>query len=123
MSETIIRQIIEHAEKKLRERWENGLVDKDEPQDTIHEIAATHVPISNITILECAVDDIDLATSEPKLGPAFEGSPTPINIIAANIYEAIEQALWELYRELQEEEEDEVEEMYQLKEDKNGDNV
>jgi hypothetical protein len=50
--------------------------------------------------MECAADNIDLAVAEPELGPAFDGKPTPVNIVASNIYEAITADLWEYLEEL-----------------------
>lgn len=57
--------------------------------DEIHSIADSLTPIYNGELLELACDNNELATSEPELGPAFGGEPTPINIIAANVYEFI----------------------------------
>jgi hypothetical protein len=41
-----------------------------------------------------------MATEEPELGPAFDGKPTPVNIIAANIYEHLVEFLNEKAQEL-----------------------
>ena len=75
----------------------------DDPGDVINEIADSYVPVYNHDILRLAVDNINLALNEPELGPAFDGSPTPINIIAANIYEYIEQALYDAWNDIEEE--------------------
>ena len=53
------------------------------PEDRMHEIADGAVPIHYGDILQCAVDDINLALSEPEVGPAFDGSPTPIKQLAS----------------------------------------
>ena len=90
---------IESAKKNLRE-WYSDNQEETEPNDTIHEIADQAPPIYTRDILEWAAEDIDLALDEPELGPAFDGTPTPINIIAANIYERIEQELWEEWRRI-----------------------
>jgi hypothetical protein len=63
--------------------------------DTICEIADSATPIYNSTLLEWAAEHPMFALEEPECGPAFDGSPTPINIIAANIFEHIRQELWE----------------------------
>jgi len=78
-----------------------------EPSDVAHEIADSWVPVYTYDIMQLAADNLCLATDEPELGPAFGGQPTPVNIIAANIYEALHEAAWEVIRELEAEEEDE----------------
>ena len=60
-----------------------------EPYDAIAEVADGSVPGYTTDLMECAADNIGLAVNEPELGPAFDGSPTPVNIVAANIYEEI----------------------------------
>tara|TARA_R100000808_G_scaffold22392_1_gene48692 strand:+ start:335 stop:706 length:372 start_codon:yes stop_codon:yes gene_type:complete len=57
--------------------------------DEIHSIADSLTPIYHGELLELACDNNELAITEPELGPAFGGEPTPINIIAANVYEFI----------------------------------
>lgn len=93
-------ELDEHIERQdwSRDETESFL---DQPHDTIHEIADSGIPIYNATLLELAANDNELALSEPELGPAFDGTATPINIIAANVFEAIEAALWDRVRELQ----------------------
>ncbi len=68
---------------------------KDEPHDTIAEIADSFTPIYYYDLLQLAANNLCLGTDEPELGPAFDGSPTPCNIIAANVYEAISNHLFE----------------------------
>lgn len=79
--------------------WMKDNPGNDEPHDTIHEIADSSVPIYTADILRCALANISLAVDEPELGPAFDGTPTPINIIAANIFEYIEAQLWEYFND------------------------
>ena len=67
--------------------------------DLIHEIADWWVPIYTHTILEVASRRIRLAFEEPELWPAFNGKPTPVNLIAGNIYEAIVEALRQRHTE------------------------
>jgi hypothetical protein len=93
---------------------------KDEPQyesDVIHEIADSHCPIYYSDILQLAADNIFLATTESDIGPAFDGSPTPINIITANIYEHIISVLYEHLEELKEEIEEEKTRCYECDEE------
>ena len=80
----------------------DGAIDelKDQAQhewdiaDLIHEIADWWVPVYTHTLLDIARSDIGLAFYEPELWPGFNGTNTPVNLIAANIYEAIIDALW-----------------------------
>ena len=91
--------IIKDAQETLKEFIENGTdFYNDEPHDVISEIADSAVPVYTATLLEIASNDVSLAVDEPELGPAFDGSPTPANIIAANIYERILDSLWEYWR-------------------------
>jgi hypothetical protein len=94
------QQVREEAVSEYKERnWSRGL----DIYDLAHEIADTHVPVYTSTILQWGVDNLELATEEPDLGPAFDGSPTPVNIIAANIYEVLRNEAIEAIQELQEE--------------------
>lgn len=69
--------------------------------DIIHEVVDGCVPVYNSTLLELAANTPDLALNEPELGPAFDGSATPINIIAANVFEALEADIYEYAKELE----------------------
>ena len=88
------------ARKELRDRIKEDPIE-DEPHDVIHEIADGSVPIYAYDIIQAAAEDVRLATAEPEIGPAFDGTPTPTNIIAANIFEAIEAALWDEWEDIQ----------------------
>ena len=98
-------QIVQDAVEELRD-WHADHQGEDEPHDAIHEIADSAVPVYTGDLLRLAAENIALAVDEPELGPAFDGTPTPVNIIAANIYEHIEAVLWEAWREMLDEEED-----------------
>lgn len=91
MSQTL-DQIISDAKETLRDEYDLNEVD---PHDAIAEIADGAVPIYTGDLLQLAADNIALATDEPEFGAAFDGSPTPANIIAANVYEAVSNALHE----------------------------
>ena len=94
---------------ELRE-WRQNNPDEDEPHDTIFEIADSSVPVYTADLLNLAADIIALATSEPELGPAsgsnFDGTPSPVNIIASNVFSHLEAKLWEAWQEMKDEEED-----------------
>lgn len=89
--------ILEDARNELRE-WAKENPDEDEPHDTISEISDSSVPVYTYDILELGAGNFDLMTAVPELGPAFDGTPTPVNIIAANIYEKIQESLWDEWR-------------------------
>ncbi len=72
--------------------------EQDEPHDLIFERADSMVPIYTADLMQLAADNVYLAVEEPELGPAFDGSPTPVNIVAANVFTAIEEAMFEQYR-------------------------
>ena len=84
-----LRDLIKDAIEDLEDRVE----DWDDVDDIIHEIADMYVPVYTYDLLQLACENLDLATLEPEMGPAFDGRPTAVNIIAANVYEAIEVAL------------------------------
>jgi len=87
---------LKNAKEELLE-WITENPDDDEPHDRIFEIADSYVPVYNYDLLQWASENLDFAVDKPELGPAFDGSPTPINIIAANIFEYIESELWEYW--------------------------
>lgn len=99
--------LIKDAIAELKERLSDD--SNQDENDLIFEIADSSVPVYNYDILSLALDDLDLALSEPENGPAFDGTSTPINIIAANVFEAIESALYEALPGIQEEIEEESE--------------
>lgn len=85
---------------EVREQWQELVEANDDadPNDTwahnamsdaISEIADGAVPVYTGDLMELAAQNITLATSTPELGPAFGGEPTPVNIIAANVYERL----------------------------------
>lgn len=98
-----LNEIIRDACKSLREDYD--IADVTEPHDIIHEIADSSVPVYTYDLLQLAANHLELAVDTPELGPAFDGEPTPVNIIAANVFEAITEGLWEEWREIEEERE------------------
>ena len=102
-----LQDIINGAQEDLRE-WCEDNPDCDPDYDgTLHEIADGAVPVYYNDLLDLAAGGNDLALTAPELGPAFDGEPTPINIIAANVYEAVTNALYAEWREIKEEREEE----------------
>jgi hypothetical protein len=100
---------LERMEKDALEELKDLLEDDPtlDPHDLIFEIVDSSCPIYTSDILQLAADNIFLATTEPEIGPAFDGSPTPVNIITANIFEHLEQVLWDNLEDIKQEIEDE----------------
>lgn len=71
-----------------------SFLDSPDYSGTLHEIADGCVPVYNADILDVAASDHNVSLREPECGPAFDGTPTPVNIAAANIYELISEALY-----------------------------
>ncbi len=67
----------------------NELLESTYPEDRLHEIVDGCIPVYTSDLMEMAADNIDLAVNEPEVGPAFDGSPTPVNIVAGNVYDAL----------------------------------
>jgi len=80
-------QILTDAEYSARHDY--ALDASDDAHDIAHEIADGAVPVYYNRIAEVGASDLALILDEPEIGPAFDGSPTPVNIIAANIYERV----------------------------------
>jgi len=101
MAQTI-ENIIERAKAEFIERY----TDCEYPEDIIAEIADSSVPIYYNQIAQVAANDISLILDEPELGACtgsnFTGMEnTPVAYIAANIYERVQAALFELLEEIQ----------------------
>ena len=90
---------IEYLIELAIESFEDYDLESNDLSDIIHEIADSTVPVYTSDLLDCASRDNALAVDVPELGPVFDGSPNPVNIIAANIYERILDALWDYANE------------------------
>ena len=69
-------------------------------------MADSHVPVYTTVLMNLAASDVGLATDEPDVWPAFDGSPTPVNIITANVYERLWRAASDEWVDVQAETED-----------------
>ena len=72
------------------------LADPGDVADLIAEIADANVPVYHGELLELAAGDLEtdgVGVVAPEMGPAFDGTPTASNIIAANVYERLSEAL------------------------------
>ena len=101
---TVYRDILAGAVESMRTDYDD-LREAIHPSDTLHEIADGHVPIYSYELLELAADEPRFALDEPECGPAFDGTPTPVNIIAANVYEALSNDLHMAFDEWRDEDE------------------
>lgn len=101
-----MKALIESAVLDL-ETWAEENPDSTEPHDEIFEITDSATPIYNAEILETISETPSLWSRETELGPAFDGTPTPVNIAASVIFEVIEEAMWDRWREIEEEREEE----------------
>ena len=101
-----LRELVNKAIGKLRE-WHEDNPENTEPQNTIFEIAYSRVPVNFHELLRLAGENIALAT-DSEYGPAngcnFDGTLSPVNLIAGNVIEHIEQALWDAWNEMKNEE-------------------
>ncbi len=102
MSDRTLDERVDDALTDLKDWLEANPGGDPSYDSTIHEIADGAVPIYYSDILQMAADNNFLALEEPEIGPAFDGTATPINIIAANIYEHIYHALYEYWDEYSE---------------------
>lgn len=102
MSDYSMQQLERDVAEEVRGRADE-LRQETYPEDMVMELADGWVPIYTYDILQYAANDLALAVDEPECGPAFDGSPTPINIIAANIWDRLQAVASEALYELQEE--------------------
>lgn len=106
MARRRIENDLADVRQEVTDRWNDGGYDDPHFTDTCHEIADNNVPIYHADLLEAAAEDYDLATDTPECGPAFDGEPTPVNIIAANYYERLINEAHETARLLEDAEDD-----------------
>jgi hypothetical protein len=90
MPETL-HEILEDAVESMSEYRLNG----GDCHDIASEIADSHTPHYTRDLMLVAANNIVLAGAAPDFGPAFDGSNTASNIVAANIYDAIQQTILE----------------------------
>lgn len=98
-------QLEKDIRQEVRDEAQN-LFDNVYPDDMLHEMADSQVPIYTSDLMDLAASDIDLATTTPEAGPGFDGTPTPTNIIAANVYERLWAAASAEWTDIQSETED-----------------
>jgi len=95
----------------IDEAWDQLAAIHDTPnaiaeavRDRASEVAGSAVPIYNYGIIETAVEDwVNLFLDDPESGPAFGGEPTPINILAGNLYDLCSSIAWARIEKLEDE--------------------
>jgi len=95
---THLQQIITSAKEELRENFH----EHEFPEDLVHEVADSHVPIYSHDLMTLGSDP-QIFFHENELPPAFDGQPTLNNIVATAVYELISEALYEELYKLQQE--------------------
>jgi hypothetical protein len=103
---TTMRELEQDIRAEVQERAKE-LREDVYPADTLTEMVDSAVPVSYSVLLDVANEDRSLMFDEPELGPAFDGEPTPVNIIAANIYERLNIAAFDEWNDVEDEDEDE----------------
>jgi hypothetical protein len=79
---------------------ENPDYDKDDIRNSIDdngritEMVDSSVPIYNYDIMKLGTLT-EVWAHENELGPAFDGTPTPVNTLATAIYEILQETAWE----------------------------
>jgi hypothetical protein len=64
-----------------------------------HEIADGLVPVYTAELMRIGASEVELAVTEPDCGPAFDGRPTAVNILAAVLYERLQEIAIEVLQE------------------------
>ncbi len=103
---TSLRELKEEVRESVREAIreyieenpdiDNGreIIQNINDDGRIHEIVDGAVPIYSQEILDVGRDS-EIYGHANELPPAFDGEPTPINIIATSIYEVLDETAWE----------------------------
>jgi len=81
------------------------LMDEAYLEDRLTEIVDGWVPIYYSQLLDLAADNNELALNEPEI-LAFDGTATPINAIAGNVYEGLMAVAYAEWETIQDERED-----------------
>ena len=96
-TEDLIEGAIEELKDRIKE--EEIKIDEIELDDAISEIADNNIPIYTYDLLQYASNNFDLI--QPSELQRF--NPSVVNIIQANIYEVLTEALYEYINEQNEE--------------------
>ena len=93
-----VESILDTAETLWIEAGRSGSVGcQSQAGYLIHEIAEAVIPVYTVDLLKLAINDIELAISEPDVDPAYNDKYSPVSIIAANLYCKIVRSLWMIY--------------------------
>jgi len=114
MSEMTWEDVKKDTEQAFREYLEEYVATDDRPKfldepdydGTLHEYADGGVPTYTADLLSVVASDSDLWSRESELGPAYDGTPTLVNLAAGIVYEALTEHLYSVVETMKEEAED-----------------
>jgi hypothetical protein len=95
--DSVKEQVREAIDDYIRENPDDDREDIEQNIDysgTITEIYDGAVPVYYSEIMEIG-NVPEVYNHENELGPAFDGTPTPMNILAGAIYEILYEVAWE----------------------------
>lgn len=92
--EEAVREAIDQYIKDHPDESRSNVEDRINDDGTITEIYDSSVPIYNGEIMDLGSLP-EVFNHENELGPAFDGSPTPVNIVAGSLYEILEETAFE----------------------------
>ena len=92
--EEAVREAIDGYIKDHPDESRSNVEDRINDDGTITEIYDSSVPIYNSEIMDLGALP-EVFGHENELGPAFDGSPTPVNIVAGSLYEILEETAFE----------------------------
>jgi hypothetical protein len=97
--QTTIWGLENDVREEVRERVKELLSDRY-PEDTLHEIADSNIPIYNADRVECLLSDLSLADADDPGG--IEGVTNIFDILAWTIYERLIVAAYEEWESIKE---------------------
>jgi len=101
-----LNDLVDFAIEQLQ-KWHVDNPNVTEPRDEIFAIADGTVPTSYGDLLRLAAENIELATTKTESGVAndvmADVTSFPVNIIAANVFTHIENALYRAWQEIENE--------------------
>ena len=96
-----LHQLEENLSSELEDD-KNEILSSEYSHDRITEIVDGCIPIYHSELLEMASNNTEMATNEPEI-MAFDGHNTPINAIAGNIYQHLQEKAYKWLDDAQKE--------------------
>lgn len=97
--QSTVKDLIAEAKEQDEKINRDDLYDMLQDQGIITELVDGIVPVYDDDLFELASENYEIGHKSPELGPAFGGEATPINIIAANVFEELESMAWDYVSE------------------------